>query len=82
MNSPLVEQSSLEFGRRLIKETKEDLDKAIELGFVMALSRPPSEGKEDHLEPLERMQECESSSHGMEKLGWVLVNLDEFIFIR
>ena len=83
MNSPLVEQSSLEFGRRLIKETKEDLDKAIELGFVMALSRPPSEREKKAISSLvKECKDCESSFHGMEKLGWVLVNLDEFIFIR
>jgi len=83
MNSPLVEQASLEFGRRLIKETKEDLDKAIELGFVMALSRPPSEKEKKTISSLvKECKDCESSSHGMEKLGWVLVNLDEFIFIR
>jgi hypothetical protein len=83
MNSPLVEQASQEFGRRLIKETKEDLDKAIELGFVMALSRPPSEKEKKTISNLvKECKDCEPSSQGLEKLGWVLMNLDEFIFIR
>jgi hypothetical protein len=83
MNSPLVEQASQEFGKRLLKEAKEDLDKAIELGFVMALSRVPSEKEKKTITSLvKECKDCESSSQGLEKLGWVLVNLDEFIFIR
>jgi hypothetical protein len=67
----------------LIKETKEDLDKAIELGFVMALSRPPSEKEKKTISNLvKECKDCEPSSQGLEKLGWVLMNLDEFIFIR
>ena len=70
MNSPLVEQASLEFGRRLIKETKEDLDKAIELGFVMALSRPPSEKEKKTISSLvKECKDCESSSHGTGEAG-------------
>jgi len=83
MNSPLVEQTSLEFGGRLLKEAKEDLDKAIELGFALALSRAPSEKeKKAVLSLVKDCKGCESGSQGLEKLGWVLVNLDEFIFIR
>jgi len=83
MNSPLVEQASQEFGRRLIKETKEDLDKAIGLGFIMALSRSPTEKEKKTISSLvKECKDCEASSQGLEKLGWVLVNLDEFIFIR
>lgn len=83
MNSPLVEEAAKDFGRRLMAEAADDLTKAIELGFLMALSRPPSAKELEALSAhLKACQECDASVQGAEKLGWFLMNLDEFLFVR
>jgi hypothetical protein len=83
MNSPMVDLASHEFGKRLLRESKEDLDKAVEIGYVMALSRPPTgQEKKAVLNLIHECKDCDSQLQGLEKLGWILMNLDEFIFVR
>jgi hypothetical protein len=83
MNSPLVEQATADFGKRLAKDFKEDPEKAVELGYKMALGRSPSHTeKQQLLSYLQDCKECNSSMAGAEKLAWFLINLDEFIFVR
>ncbi|MFN8006652.1 MAG: DUF1553 domain-containing protein [Terriglobia bacterium] len=83
MNSPLVEQASLEFAKRLMKESKDDPEKAVGMGFTMALSREPSEKeKKAVLKLIQECQGCEAGAQGLEKLAWLLFNLDEFVFIQ
>ena len=83
MNSPLVEEAAKDFGHRLMKEAHDDLGHAIELGFKMALSRAPTPVEaESILKHLKNCGGCEVTSQGAEKLGWLLMNLDEFLFVR
>jgi hypothetical protein len=83
MNSPLVEEAAKEFGRRLMKEANDDLGQAVELGFKMALGRAPAPAEaEGVLKHLKSCSGCEVASQGAEKLGWLLMNLDEFLFVR
>lgn len=83
MNSPLVEESAKDFGKRLMKLSAEDLPKAVDLGFRMILSRPPAADEQEKvLRHLKACHGCDSSIQGAEKLGWLLMNLDEFFFVR
>jgi len=83
MNSPLVEEAARDFGRRLMAETNENLVQAIDLGFKMALSRAPtSEEAESVFKHLKSCSGCDGATQGAEKLGWFLMNLDEFLFVR
>jgi hypothetical protein len=83
MNSPLVEEASRDFGYRLMKLAEDDLPKAVKLGFEMALSRPPSPSEAEGItKHLKSCSGCDATSQGAEKLGWLLMNLDEFLFVR
>jgi len=82
MNSPLVDQAARDFGKRLWKDSKEDISTAIDLGYLQALSRlPTSEEKRTSLDYLRGIQ-GPSESHGLDRFGWLLMNLDEFMFVR
>ena len=49
----------------------------------MALSRSPTPAEEAAVqEHLKSCSGCDSASQGAEKLGWLLMNLDEFLFVR
>ncbi len=83
MNSPLVEGASRDFGGRLRKLAKDDVAKAVELGFRMALSRPPTAAEQQStLEHLKSCRECDAATQGAEKLAWLLMNMDEFLFVK
>jgi hypothetical protein len=83
MNSPWVEEAAREFGKRLMKQTNDDLVQAIDVGFKMALSRPPTPAEaEAVLKHLKSCSGCDGLLQGAEKLGWLLVNMDEFLFVR
>jgi hypothetical protein len=82
MNSPLVEEASRDFGYRLMKLAEDDLPKAVEMGFEMALSRMPTPAEKAAIQKhLASCSGCAASSQA-EKLGWLLMNLDEFLFVR
>ena len=83
MNSPLVEEAAKDFGRRVMKESEGNLEKAVELGFKMALSRIPTPAEAEGItKHLKSCNGCDPGSQGAEKLGWLLMNLDEFLFVR
>src|SRR5204863_4048713 len=48
MNSPEIEKASTMFAERLKKESAGELNKAVDLGYRIALSRPPSPGEKDN----------------------------------
>ena len=83
MNSPLVEEASRDFGRRLMKLAEDNLPKAVEIGFEMALSRSPTPAEKAAVQKhLTSCNGCDAPSQAAEKLGWLLMNLDEFLFVR
>jgi hypothetical protein len=83
MNSPLVEEATKDFGKRLMRESKVDLENAVELGYTLALGRPPTQAERQALcEHLKVCQDCDPDNRRFEKLGWFLMNLDEFFFVR
>lgn len=77
MNSTEVENASVRFAERLQKESGGDLRTAIDLGYRMALSRPPSSRERERA--LEYLQNDPAKLNG---LAWLIFNLDEFIYLR
>ena len=77
MNSPEIEKATTMFADRLKKESEGDLNKAVDLAYRIALSRPPSAGEK------ETAQAYLGGDPGrLKNLAWLIFNLDEFIYIQ
>jgi hypothetical protein len=77
MNSPQIEKASTMFADRLNKESAGDIGKAVELGYRIALSRPPSPAEKDHA-----LTYVGNDSNRLKNLAWLIFNLDEFIYVQ
>jgi len=77
MNSELADHATLEFANRLKRETIGDLTHAVDLGFRMVLGRPPSTS--ERVTALNFLQGDPSRTRGF---AWLLLNLDEFLYVR
>lgn len=77
MNSEEVEKASTKFAERLEKESGGDLNAAVELGYRIALSRPPSPREKDYA-----LTYTSSAPEQLKGLAWLLFNLDEFIYVQ
>jgi hypothetical protein len=77
MNDKLVTDAAAKFAEHLRKETNGDLSQAIDLGYRIALARPPSAKEKDS---------ALSYVHGdlsqLRGFTWLLFNLDEFSYAR
>jgi hypothetical protein len=76
MNSPMVVEHAAKFAERLRKQAAE-IPAAVELGYLMALSRPPSAKERD-----EALTYIGSDPKRLDGFAWMLLNLDEFIYQR
>jgi hypothetical protein len=77
MNSPEIEKASTMFADRLKKESAGELTKAVDLGYRIALSRPPSPGEKDNA-----LSYVGTDPNRLKNLAWLLFNLDEFIYVQ
>lgn len=77
MNSPEITRAADAFGRRLESESGGDFQAAVELGYRIALARPPSGAERE-----EALRFLDGDPHRLGQLAWILFNLDEFVFIR
>jgi hypothetical protein len=77
MNSPQIEKATAMFADRLKKESGGDLSKAVDLGYRIALSRPPAPNEKD-----EALTFTGNDTARLKQLAWVLFNLDEFIYVQ
>ena len=77
MNSPEVERASAQFAERLKSESHGDLGAAVDLGYRIALSRPPSPAEKDHA-----LTYVGNQPERLKQLAWLLLNLDEFIYVQ
>ena len=77
MNSPEVENASAMFADRLRKESGSDLSAAVELGYRIALSRSPTPAEKD-----ESLTYIGSDPSRLKNLAWLILNLDEFIYVQ
>jgi hypothetical protein len=77
MNSDAIAQATARFAQRLKNESGGDLTAAVDLGYRITLSRPPS--------PRERSRALTFLANDPSRLkdfAWLLFNLDEFIYVR
>jgi len=77
MNSQEIEQASTKLAERLQKESGGDLASAVDLGYRITVSRPPSPGEKD-----EALTYVRGDPARLKGLAWLLFNLDEFIYVR
>jgi hypothetical protein len=77
MNSPEIDEASVQWADRLRTETKGDLGLAVELAYRTSLSRPPSAR-----EKASALTLLGDDPARLDRLAWLLFNLDEFIYVR
>jgi len=77
MNDKLVIDASAKFADRLRKETNGDLPQAIDLGYRIALARPPSPREKDSA-----LSYVNGDAAQLKGFTWLLFNLDEFSYAR
>jgi Protein of unknown function (DUF1553)/Protein of unknown function (DUF1549) len=77
MNSPEIEKASAMFAERLKKESGGDLNKAVDLAYRIAFSRPPSTGEKE-----KALAIVGANLDRLKNLAWLIFNLDEFIYIQ
>jgi hypothetical protein len=77
MNSPEIEKATMMFADRLKKESEGDLNKAVDLAYRIALSRPPSAGEKETAQAY-----LGGDSGRLKNLAWLIFNLDEFIYVQ
>jgi hypothetical protein len=77
MNSDLVEQESEKLAALTLKEADGDLHAAIAAAYQRTLGRKPSGSELDY-----GLTYIENDPARMKELAWLLLNLDEFIYVR
>jgi hypothetical protein len=77
MNNPLVQAASGRFAERLRKESGGDLPRAVQLGFRIALGRGPTDA-----EKATALDYIQADPERIKGFAWLLLNLDEFLYVR
>ena len=77
MNNDLVDDASRRFAERLKNKTGEDLAGAVTLGFRTALCRHPSDAEQSRA-----LDYLRGDAGRLEGLAWLLLNMDEFLYVR
>jgi hypothetical protein len=77
MNDKLVTDASAKFAERLRKESGGNIPQAIDLGYRIALARPPSAREKDAA-----LTYVDGNAAQLKGFTWLLFNLDEFSYGR
>ncbi len=77
MNSAEIERASARFAGRLKHESGGDLGTAVDLGYRVALARPPSTAERDRA-----LAYLDSDPARLPGFAWLLFNLDEFLYVQ
>ena len=77
MNSEAIEKATERFARRLEAESGGDLGVAVDLAYRIAVARPPTEPERDRAAAY-----LDRDPARLKGLAWLLLNLDEFLYIR
>jgi hypothetical protein len=77
MNSEVINAASARFADRLMKESSGNLHIAVDLGYRIAIARPPSPA-----EMQRALTFLDNDPARLQGFAWLLFNLDEFIYVR
>jgi hypothetical protein len=77
MNGDLVQQESDKLAAVVLKESSGDLPTAVNVAYQRVLGRKPSASERDYA-----LTYIANDPGRMKELGWLLFNLDEFIYVR
>ncbi|WP_250846907.1 DUF1549 and DUF1553 domain-containing protein [Aquisphaera insulae] len=77
MNGEAVERATVRFAARLKDESGGDLAAAVDLAYRLAISRPPTPAEKDR-----SLAYIDRDPERLKGLAWLLLNLDEFLFVR
>lgn len=77
MNSEAIDGASTKFAERLEREAGNDLGRAVDLGYRVAVARPPSETEREVA-----LSYLQGDAGRLKGLAWLLFNLDEFVYAR
>ena len=77
MNSTDIDKASATFAQRISKESAGDMAKAVELAYRLTLSRQPTVSEAEH-----SLAYIGNDPARLKKFAWVMLNLDEFIYVR
>jgi hypothetical protein len=77
MNSDEMERATAKVAARLQKEAGGDLKEAVELAYRLTLDRPPTGIEKDRA-----LTYVGDDPARLKQLAWLLLNLDEFLYIR
>ncbi len=77
MNSRLIDEASARFAERLRTSSVGDLNELVRLGYSTALGRPPK--AEERVAVLNFLQ---GDPERVKGFAWMLLNLDEFLYVR
>jgi hypothetical protein len=77
MNDKVVMEASAKFAERLRTESKDNVAQAIDLGYRIAIARPPSAKEKDAA-----LSYVNGDATKLKGFTWLLFNLDEFSYAR
>lgn len=77
MNGEAVERATEKFAERLKAESGSDLAAAVDLAYRIALARPPTSAERDR-----SLAYLDRDPARLKGLAWLLMNLDEFLYVR
>jgi len=77
MNSEVVDSAAGKLAERLKRSSGGDLGAAVDLGYRVAVARPPSASERDVA-----LAFLQGDSGRLKGLAWLLFNLDEFLYAR
>jgi hypothetical protein len=77
MNGEAVERATEKFAQRLKEQSGGDLAAAVDLAYRITIARPPTPPERDR-----SLAYLDRDSARLKGLAWLLLNLDEFLYIR
>jgi hypothetical protein len=77
MNSEVIDGATAKFAERLKQESGGDLGAAVDLGYRVAVARPPSAREREVA-----LAYLQGDAARLKGLAWLLFNLDEFLYAR